>query len=190
MSLCLSHYGSPGNAIWKSSVSAYVRRPPGQGTAQVWGIGVEVGVLFFAVILLVAAVGVVLAGVALAATYLMQQLLGRGSGLARLAAKYPAPEVPVGELYRRQWVAVGPVSYWNTGVVAFGKQGLYLWVRPMLSRYRPVLIPWGEIRGARQTILALQRAVRFTVGDRQVATVVFTEWLFEKMRPYLKKANI
>jgi len=130
-------------------------------------------------------VGAVLVGVAFGASALLFKLFGHTSGLDKLAALYPATSPPEGPMYRRQWMAVGPVYYKNSADISVGPRGLYVWVRPFLAKYDPVLIPWTELRDPRGAILYWQRAVRLTVGNPQVTTLVFTEWLFREMSSFL-----
>ena len=100
--------------------------------------------------------------------------------------RYPASGQPPGELLTRQWLAVGQVYYKNTTDVCISKEGLYFWVRSVLSRYQPVLIPWPEIRGHRPAILAGQRAVRLIIGQPEVATIIVRMRLFEQLQPHLR----
>jgi len=65
-------------------------------------------------------------------------------------------------------------------------EGLYLWVRPFLGSYKPALIPWAELRDPQPTILALHQAVRLTVGEPPVTSIVFTAQFFERLKPYLQ----
>ena len=147
----------------------------------------ETGLAMFVIIpVLVLLAGIVLAGLAFGGSYALNQLLGRTSGLGRLAETYPAAGPPAGALYKRQWVAVGGVNYMNTADVGISPEGLYLWVRPFLSKYRPVQIPWEALGKPQRTILSLQRAVRWTVGEPATATVILTEGLVERMAPYLQ----
>lgn len=141
--------------------------------------------MFFAILALVLVVGLALAALAFGLSHLLFRLFGKMNGLDRLAALYPASHPPEGRVYRKQWVAVGQVNYANTADVAVSSQGLYLWVRPFLGQYEPALVPWGELRDPRPAILSLQRAVRMTVGDPPVATIVLTRRLFETIRQYL-----
>jgi len=146
----------------------------------------ETGLWMFILIpVLVLLAGLVLTGLAVGGSYLINQLFGRTSGLARLAGTYPVTEPPAGVLYKGQWVAVGGVNYMNKADVGVSQEGLYLWVRPLLAKYRPTLIPWKELRKPQRTIMSWQRAVRWTVGEPKIATVVFTESLVERMAPYL-----
>jgi hypothetical protein len=150
----------------------------------------EMGLLIFVIILMVVLLaGLVLAGLAFGGSYLLNQILGRASGLERLAEMYPAVGPPQGKMYRRQWVAVGGMNYINTATVSMSQEGLYLWVKPFLSKYRPALIPWGELMRPQRTVLTWQRAVRWEVGEPKVATVVFTARLVEKMAPYVRVAG-
>ena len=141
--------------------------------------------MFLVIPLLVLLVGLVLAGLAFGFSYLLFKLFGRTSGLDRLGELYPATSPPEAEMYRKQWIAVGPVYYKNTADVCISPQGLYLWVRPFLGKYQPVLIPWSEFREPRGALLYWQRAVRLTIGGPPVTTMVFTRALFGKMKPYL-----
>ena len=151
----------------------------------------ENGSLMFLVIpLLVLLVGALLAALAFGFSYLLFKLFGRTSGLDKLAELYPAAGPPEGEMHRKQRVAVGRVYYKNTADVCFGPPGLYLWVRPFLSRYEPVMIPWSEFGRSQRAILYGQRAVRLTIGDPPVTSVVFTERLVVKMDAFLPNCMI
>jgi hypothetical protein len=149
----------------------------------------ETLLVFLGILLLVLLVGAVLAGLAFGFSHLLFRLFGRTSGLDRLAELYPATDPPEGELHTKQRVAVGAVYYRNTADICIGPQGLYLWVRPFLGSYQPAMVPWSEFREPREAILRLQQAVRLTVGDPQVTTVVFTRALYEKLRPHLSVAE-
>lgn len=147
------------------------------------------GFLMFLVIpVLVLFVGLVIAALAIGGSYLLLRVFGRISGLNDLAEAYPATAPPEGEMHRRQWMRIGSVYYKNTADICISPQGLYLWVRPFPSKYPPAAIPWGEFRRPQRTLLYWQKAVRLTIGDPQVTTVVVTHRLFEKMRPYLHLA--
>ena len=151
----------------------------------------ESNLLMFLVIpVSVVLLGLVLAGLAFGFSYLLFKLFGRTSGLDRLWELYPAMGPPEGEMYRRQWIAVGPVYYKDTADVGIGPRGLYLWVRPFLGEYKPVTIPWSEFREPRRALLNWRKAVRLTIGDPEVTTVVFTQRLCEKTKPYLDVAGI
>jgi hypothetical protein len=149
----------------------------------------ETLLMFLGILLLVLLVGAVLAVLAFGFSYLLFRLFGRTSGLDRLAELYPATGPPEGELHRKQRVAVGAVYYRNSADVCICPEGLYLWVKPFLGSYQPALIPWSEFREPRGAMLRLQQAVRLTVGDPEVTTVVFTQGLFDKLRPYLSVAE-
>ena len=129
---------------------------------------------------------VVLVALAFGGSYLLNQLFGRTSGLNRLAQLYPVDRQIEGEVYHRQKVAIANMYYANTADVGITPDGLYLWVRPFLSKYEPALIPWGELRNPQPTILALQSAVRLTIGDPQVTTIVLTRRLYESVSPHLR----
>jgi hypothetical protein len=143
--------------------------------------------MFLGILLLVLLVGAVLAGLAFGLSYLLFKVFGRASGLDKLGEMYPAVNPPAGEMHRKQWVAVGAVYYKNTADVCISPEGLYLWVRPFLGKYEPAMIPWREFGGPRRAVLYWQRAVRMGVGYPPVTTVVFTERLHERMRPYLSE---
>jgi len=129
---------------------------------------------------------VVLVALPFVLSHLLFRIFGKTSGLNRLAELYPASHVPEGQLYERQWFAAGRVYYKRDAEVRLAPQGLYLCVRPFLGKYEPGLIPWSEIRNPQPTILALQKAVRLSVGKPEVTTVVFTQQLFERIKPHLR----
>jgi hypothetical protein len=134
--------------------------------------------------MLVLFTGLAITVLAFAGSYFLLRLFGKTSGLDQLAELYPASSPPQGQLHNKQWVAVGKVSFNNADVCAT-PEGLYLWVRPLLSRYRPALIPWAELRDPQPAMLHLQRAVRLSVGSPQLTTLTCTQRLFETMQPYL-----
>ena len=130
--------------------------------------------------------GVVLTALAFGSSYLLFKLLGRTSGLSNLAELFPATGAPQGEMYSKQWIAVGQVYYKNTADICIDRRGLYVWVRSFLSKYKPMMIPWRELKGARPAIMAGRRAVRLTVGEPEVATIVVTQQMMEKIQPHMK----
>ena len=110
------------------------------------------------------------------------------SGLNRLAAKYPAAHPPEGEQQAKQTLQIGPVRFRRCVTVHVGSSGLYLHVRPVTSRYAPMLIPWQELRRPHQALLYWQRAMVLSVGDPQVATLRLKETLFRQIEPYLHQS--
>ncbi len=115
----------------------------------------------------------------------MFRVFGRVSGLNRLAQAYPAPSVPQAPTLTGRTVKVGAVQYRRCVTVGVSEAGLYLWVRPVLSKHQPVLIPWSEVKQVRETVLYWQRAMRLSIGMPEVATVTVLMNLFDMMRPYL-----
>jgi len=77
------------------------------------------------------------------------------------------------------------VRYKNCVSVCLSAQGLYLWARPILSKYQSLLIPWGEIQRIQETRLYWGRAMQLSVGSPQVATITVRMELFKLMQPYL-----
>lgn len=151
----------------------------------------EIGLLMFLGIpLLVLLLGAVLTGMAFGFSALLFKLFGRASGLDRLGELYPVANPPVGMMFKRQYAAVGQVYYKNSADVCICPEGLYLWVRPFLGKYKPVLIPWREFKESRKAILYWQQAVRLTVGNPPVSSLVFKRGLFREMMPYLTLGDV
>ena len=94
-------------------------------------------------------------------------------------------EAPPSALLARA-AAFNVISYRRDAEVRLAPQGLYLRVRPFLGKCEPALIPWSELRNPQPTILALQKAVRLSVGKPEVTTVVLTQQLFDRIKPYLR----
>jgi hypothetical protein len=117
----------------------------------------------------------------------MMRIFAKVSGWTRLAEHYPASEQPEGAKYTRRTVQVGAVRYRNCVTVCLSPQGLYLWARPILSKYPPVLIPWGEIQRIQETRLYWERALQLSVGNPQVATITVRMGLFKLLQPYLSR---
>jgi len=107
------------------------------------------------------------------------------SDWTRLAELYPAIHLSEGQEYTQQTVQVGAVRYRKCMTVGIGSQGLYLWARPILSRYQPVLIPWGEIKGMQEARMYWQRVKLLSIGNPQVATVRVPLTLFRSIQPNL-----
>jgi hypothetical protein len=141
--------------------------------------------LFVAIPIFVLLAGLALAALVFGSVHLMQGAFGRMSGLYALAERYPALGQPPAHVLARQWLKVGPVRYRAVADVGIGPEGLYLWVRPVLIRYPPALIPWSEFHRPQRTLLYWQRAVQWTIGDPPLTTIVVWQLLFEQMRPFL-----
>ena len=115
----------------------------------------------------------------------MLRIFGRVSGLNRLAQAYPALSTPAGPTLAGRTVQIGAVRYRRCVTVHVSDAGLYLWVRPVLSRHQPILIPWSEVKQVRETMLYWQRAMRLSVGMPEVATVTLLMDLFTLVSPHL-----
>ena len=140
---------------------------------------------FLVVLGLVLLTGVALAVLAFFGSILLFRLLGRISGLERLAELYATSGAPECQMHKRQLVAVGGVGYAKNADVCATPEGLYLWVHPFLSHYQPVLIPWGELSDPQPTMLRLGSAVRLVVGDPKVTTITLTQQLYESICTYV-----
>lgn len=114
-------------------------------------------------------------------SWAMMRWFGNISGLKRLAQHFPAAAPPEA-LYRKQRIAVGRVYFYRNAEIGITDRGLYLWVRPFLAKYAPLLIPWRELHNPQATLLRLIRAVRLTVGNPEVSTLTFTEDFFREIR--------
>jgi len=112
-------------------------------------------------------------------------MFARISGLTALAKHYPALSRPEGVERARQTVKVGVVRYRRCVTLVVSSSGLYLWVRPVLSRYTSVLIPWREVREILPTRLYGRRAVRLSIGNPEVGAVIVYEALFKVIQPHL-----
>ncbi|HNR68948.1 MAG TPA: hypothetical protein PKN04_00025 [bacterium] len=119
---------------------------------------------------------------------LLYKLFSRTSGLDKLRKVYQTAAAPQGENFKKQSVAIGAVHYKNIVDIWLSQEGLYLHVKPFLSRYEAVLIPWTDIGTPQRATITWQRAVRLKVGDPPLATFIVKEPLYEKMLPYLQKA--
>jgi hypothetical protein len=115
----------------------------------------------------------------------MFRVFGRVSGLNRLAQAYPAPHTPTWPTLTGRTVQIGAVRYRRCVTVNVSEAGLYLWVRPVLSKHQPILIPWSEVKQVRETVLYWQRAMRLSIGMPELATVTLQMNLFDLVRPYL-----
>ena len=116
----------------------------------------------------------------------MMHFFTQMSGWTRLARAYPAPGQPEGQRTERQTVQVGSVRFRRCVTVCVSAEGLYLRARVVLSRYAPILIPWGEIEGIQEAMVYWQRAVRLRAGNPEVGTVTVPMALLESIRPHLR----
>jgi hypothetical protein len=131
----------------------------------------------------------VLAACAVFLVFIAMLLFAKAGGLFRLAERYPAGAEPEGIKSTRQTVQIGPVRYRFCTTVVISPAGLYLWPRPALSRYSPLLIPWDAITKCEEARLYWQKAMRLTVGEPPAATVTIYAALFEALRAYLPAAG-
>jgi hypothetical protein len=115
----------------------------------------------------------------------MMRIFAGISGWNRLAERYPAGDAPEGAKHTKQTVQVGAVRYRRCVTVCLSPQGLYVWARPILSKYPPILIPWDEIQHIQETRLYWERAMQLSVGSPQVGTITVQKRLFELIQPYL-----
>ena len=142
-----------------------------------WSLSLGI-LFFFAVLVFVLAL--------LAGFYaLLTGIFMGSSGLSRLMQQYPAPFQPEGSAQTWQTVRVGAVRWRNCVTIVVGPQGFYFAVRQAFTNFRPVLIPWSQIRATRETHLYWRQAATLSVGDPSVAEVTVYMNQFERMRPYL-----
>ena len=108
------------------------------------------------------------------------------SGLTRLASRYAASHPPEGRQFAKQTVQIGAVRFRKCVAVHVGSPGLHLHVRPIMSRYPPILIPWEEIQGRQPALVYWQSAMRMAIGKPSVATITVKASLFRIIEPYLQ----
>jgi hypothetical protein len=127
----------------------------------------------------------VLAGLAFLVVALLTQLFARVSGWTELAKLYAADVLPTGKKHTQQTVQFGAVRYRHCVTVGIDSLGLWLWVQPHLTRFRPLFIPWDKIKGTQETRLYSRKAMQLAIEGPSATTItVYTE-LFEEMSPYL-----
>lgn len=81
-------------------------------------------------------------------------VLSRLSGWNALARRYEAPQPFSGEVVRRCSGTLGWVGYNNSLVLGANEQGLYVAVPRIFAIGHPaLLVPWSEIRAARERVL-------------------------------------
>lgn len=117
----------------------------------------------------------------------MIQLFAQASGLTRLIERYPATQRPEGTEREKQTVKIGAVRYRRCVTANVSSQGLYLWVRPPLSRHPPILIPWAAVRRICRTTLYGRKAVRLLIAGPGVPPLILYEGLFKLIHPHLSK---
>jgi hypothetical protein len=116
----------------------------------------------------------------------MMRFFAQMSGLLRLAERYPASQSPEGPALTRQTVQIGPVRYRRCATVQIGPSGLYVWPRPILSKYPAMRIPWGEIQRVQHAwIYVSMGAMLLSIGAPEVGTIRVPMSLFAQMQPYL-----
>ena len=116
----------------------------------------------------------------------MWGFFGKIGGLDGLARRYPAIHQPQGNQLTEQTIRVGPVRFRRCVTVSIEPEGLYLWVRLIMSNYTPILIPWDEVKVTQGAIIYWQKAVQMSIGTPQVATVAVKMNLFRLIEPHLK----
>ena len=109
----------------------------------------------------------------------------RGSGLTRLIERYATDRPCSGNKLTWQTVQIGAVRWRRCVVFGADPQGLYLKVSPFAAHYPAILIPWSDLRFARQTLLYWSKAMTLDVGAG-LAEITVPQRLWTLMEPYLK----
>jgi len=142
-----------------------------------------IGFIMDIAILVVVLVACVLGGAGLA-IWLVLKIL-RSLGGNSLARGYAAAAEPLGRRFTGQTIAIGAVRHRLSGTVVIGPAGLYC-KGAIVSQ--PALIPWADVRSARDSRIFLKPAVELSIGNPEVGTITVYPELFEPMRPYLAEA--
>ncbi len=129
------------------------------------------GVFVFSTFAAIALMFVLLAGFVVAMVFLSLTIFARFGGLTQLFGRYPAGHEPTGDKFTGQHAMLGAVRYRFCTTYIIGPEGLYMWVRPPLTKYPPVLIPWSEIKSLQETMLYWQKALRLTIGEPKLAVL-------------------
>ena len=116
---------------------------------------------------------------------MVYRIFAKASGLDRLIERYPCRVKPSEPERRWQIVQIGPVVFMRCVEVIIGPQGLYLHVKPVLSTYQPMLIPWTEFHSARSAFLHWRDARRLEIGRPAVTSLTVYGRLLDDLRPFL-----
>ncbi len=141
----------------------------------------------------------ILVGVFVMLVVMMSIIYGvfRGqSGWDALAARFAATQGPVGQLYERQTIKVGPVRWRWSMRVGLSEYGLYLEpampIGPLRAvvRHPPLLIPWSElyIVGPGHIYL-LWECTELGVGNPKIASLTVPNGLLALLQPYLPQPS-
>jgi hypothetical protein len=144
----------------------------------------------FLIVIACIAISAALVGFVFLMVFLMLRLFAKASGLNKLADLYPAEGEPEGQEHTRQTIKVGAVRYRRCVTVIVNARGLYLSVQPKLSKRRPILIPWEEVKKTEKGRLYWDSARQLFVGEPKVATVTVFTSLFRAMHPYLSPSIV
>ena len=115
----------------------------------------------------------------------MMDIFARIGGLNRLAEAYPATGQPGEPELTKQTLQIGTVRFRKCVTVRIGPQGFYLLVRPILSNYTAVLVPWDEVKGTREARIYWKRAIRMSIGSPPAGTITVLAGFYKRMQPYL-----
>lgn len=120
-------------------------------------------------------------------------MLSVASGWRRLAHRFHTPKnFKSGQLFRWQNAQVGGVNFNNILKVRVAKEGLHLSMPILFSfMHAPLLIPWAEIKAARQRKLLFRSALLLTIGQPKIVTIAFPESrLTQAILPYVQSVII
>ena len=120
-------------------------------------------------------------------------ILSAIGGWPRLARQFRAPEnFQSGQLFRWQSAQVGIVSSNNILKVRVAEEGLHLSLPWLFSfMHPPLLIPWTEIKAARQRKLFFRSALLLTVGEPKIVTIGFPESrLTQAILPHVQAVTV
>ena len=130
------------------------------------------------IVLILAAAALFFTGIVALVLFLLSMA---GGSWRRLVERYATANPPTGQVFQRQTVKIGAVTYKRCTTVGIADDGLYL----TLWR-KTVLIPWSEFTGIGQTMLYWQRVPVLTIGNPPVGTITMQNDLFAAMQGRMK----
>ncbi|MFZ5832212.1 MAG: hypothetical protein ACOY3P_19175 [Planctomycetota bacterium] len=129
---------------------------------------------------------VVIGGGVTALVFFILRVASRNGGMATLAERYASNAEPQGQRLTRQTAQIGAVRYGGCVTITITEPGLWLHVFNLASDSPPLLIPWADIAGVRETTLKGRKSARLSVGRPEISSVTLPWDVYFAIKQFLK----
>jgi hypothetical protein len=122
----------------------------------------------------------------------LARFLVKKSGMAALARRYPAYYRPGGTQRLLTVAMIGGVRFKRSVSIIPSDEGLYLKLTGFFQRVtrpKPAVIPWDQIRIAERQKVNRMEAVELTIGEPETGSLSLLQDDFMALEPFIKRAE-